>query len=133
MRVTKLIKEYVEEQVKAKYPQTAEEKALKEFETKLENKQEILNDTIKKYAEELCQEANKELGIENWDENRKFAPNSYCYNLVSFSLYNSELGIKAEEARRERNKKITDTIKEILINLELGATKTDLDEMLSKI
>lgn len=133
MKVTKLIREYVAEQVAAKYPETEAEKLYKEKLDKIQNKTDELNNQIKEYASKLCQQANKDLGIDVWaDKNDKIhLPN--CYALIASGSYNNPYTINLRALKNDRNKKINVTIKNILVNLELGATKVELDEMLKNL
>ena len=55
MKVTKLIREYVAEQVMAKYPETEGEKLYREELDEIQNKIDELNNQIKEYALKLCQ------------------------------------------------------------------------------
>lgn len=133
MKVTKLIREYVAEQVMAKYPETESEKLYKEKLDKIQNKTDELNKQIKEYALKLCKQANEDLGIDVWaDKNDKIHLSS-CYNVVSSGSYNNPYAINLQILKNDRNKKINDTIKNILVNLELGATKAELDEMLKNL
>lgn len=133
MKVTKLIREYVAEQVAAKYPETKDEKLYQEKLDKIQNKTDELNKQIKEYSLKLCKQANEDLGIDVWaDKNDKIHLSS-CYNVVSSGSYNNPYATNLRTLKNDRNKKISDTIKNILVNLELGATKAELDEMLKKL
>ena len=133
MKVTKLIREYVAEQVMAKYPETEGEKLYQEKLDEIQNKTDELNNQIKEYASKLCQQANKDLGIDIWaDKNDKIHLSS-CYCIASSGSYNNPYATNLRTLKNDRNKKINDTIKNILVNLELGATKAELDEMLKNL
>lgn len=132
MKVTKLIREYVAEQVIAKYPETEDEKLYKEKLDKIQDKIEELEEKIKSYAAVLCEEANKEFGIEDWEEDDKIHLYDSRRTILS-SGWNNPYIKERSTLKNDRNKKISDTIKNILVNLELGATKAELDEMLKKL
>nr|DAN88186.1 MAG TPA: hypothetical protein [Caudoviricetes sp.] len=133
MKVTKLIREYVAEQVTAKYPETEGEKLYREKLDEIQNKTDELNNQIKEYALKLCQQANEDLGIDAWvDKNDKIHLSS-CYCIASSGSYNNPYATNLRTLKNDRNKKINDTIKNILVNLELGATKAELDEMLKNL
>lgn len=132
MKVTRLIKEYVAEQVMTKYPETEAEKQYTKEIKIIENKVQELNEKLKDYALDLCEQANKDLGIEDWaiDENvHLYSPTRY---LIS-SGWNNPYVKSLNSLKNERKEKINNTIKDILVNLELGATKAELDEMLKKL
>lgn len=131
MKVTKLIKEYVAEQVAAKYPETeAEKQYTKEIEA-IEDKVQEINSKIKDYALSLCEQANKDLGIEDWDKNDCISSARYGYS-ANYG-YNNPYDKNRRSLREERTKKINNAIKDILVNLELGATKAELDMMLRNL
>lgn len=132
MKVTRLIKEYVAEQVTAKYLETEDEKLYKEKLDKIQDKIKELEEKIKSYAAALCEEANKELGIEDWEEDDKIHLYDSRRTILS-SGWNNPYTKKRSTLQNDRNKKISDTIKNILVNLELGATKAELDMMLNNL
>lgn len=133
MKVTKLIREYVAEQVAAKYPETEGEKLYREKLDEIQNKIDELNNQIKEYALKLCQQANKDLGIDIWADKDDKIHLPCRYSLIVSGSYNNPYAIHLRTLKNERNKKIDDTIKNILVNLELGATKAELDEMLKNL
>lgn len=132
MKVTRLIKEYVAEQVIAKYPETEDEKLYQEKFNKIQDKIKELEEKIKNYAAVLCEEANKEFGIEDWEEDDKIHLYDSRRTILS-SGWNNPYIKERNTLKNNRDKKISDTIKNILVNLELGATKAELDEMLKKL
>lgn len=131
MRVTKVIREYITEQVKAKFPITEEEKFYQEFSKIANKKAEELQEKIKNYKKELAKQANKELGIEDW-ENDDGLHFSTSYNIPVMG-YNNPYIQKARKAEQERKEKINKVIKDIIVTLELGGTKADLDKMLAEV
>ena len=131
MKVTKLIREYVAEQVAAKYPETETEKQYTKEIKAIEDKVQEVNSKIKDYALSLCEQANKDLGIEDWDKNDRISSARYGYS-ASYG-YNNPYDKSRRSLREERTKKINNAIKDILVNLELGATKAELDMMLRKL
>lgn len=131
MKVTKLIKEYVAEQVAAKHPETEAEKMCRERLAELKDKAEELNEKVKNYALALCEQANKDLNIADWEKDDRF--HLYVSYTYISSGYNNPYAKELKSLANNRNKKISSTIKDILINLELGATKAELDEMLKNL
>lgn len=131
MKVTKLIKEYVAEQVAVKCPETKMEKRYKEKLDEMQLKAEELNEKVKNYALDLCEQANKDLDIDNWEKDDRFhLYGSYAH--IS-SGYNNPYAKNLNFLKNKRKEKINEAVKNILINLELGATKAELDEMLKKL
>ena len=88
------------------------------------------NEIVFEYAKKLAEELNAKYGFSE-DSNLKA---NNCYNSVSYKCdYNSEFCEEYFKAREERRKKINEKIEEILLTLELGGTKADLDEMLKNV
>ena len=132
MKITKLIKEYVAEQVAAKYPETELEKQYTKEIKNITNKTEELNKKIKDYALDLCKQANKDLGIDDWAASDQLHISPYGGTSISYG-YNNIYDIKRRALCNDRKEKINEAVKNILVNLELGATKAELDEMLKKL
>lgn len=130
MRATKLIKEYVTKKVHEAYPETAEELAWYELKDKMEEAKKKATTIIKDYAETVIAELNVENGFED-----EYALEIYNrLSMVSCGSCNkNKVYLAYYEAREKRIEKIAETIEEILINLELGGTRKDLDEMLANI
>lgn len=130
MRVTKLIKEYVEREIKARIPKSAEEVA---WETERERMNEAItegNERIEALEKEVAKELNLKYGFTK----------DYClipkkhYSTITDKYYGDSEIYKAYcKAKREREEKIFKAIEEILLTLELGGTKTELEEMLAKV
>lgn len=131
MRVTKLIREYVEETVSAipKFANpTPEEQEYKALQSKLTDFQ----NSIDKEIDESVAEAIENFRItHNLGADVKLEVS--CHTKVSWSAYNSNLADKARKAERERKEAKNNAIKEILVSLELGADRKELDEMLKKL
>ena len=131
MRVTRLIREYVEKTVSAmpKFknltPEEQEYKALQSNLTDFQN-------SVDKEVNERVAEA-----IENFRTTHNLGADIKleisCYTKVNWSTYNSDLADKARKAERERKEARDNAIKDILLNLELGADRKELDDMLKKL
>lgn len=124
MRVTKRIEEYIREQVNEK------------FEQKLE---ELRNTTgrRRKEIEKACEEAKRKVYpvFEKLMTEEEFD----CKIEVEFHSYRGDYLKKTPEEEAAENKiialndKRAKTIQDILIALELGGTKEELDRMLANI
>lgn len=126
MRVTKIIREYVEETVNEIYNPLIEN-CSKDFSKK---KNEI-EDILEKMTDEFNAAAKKMIKehgftIDSWSGEEKQIINYSCN--FGKKEYNS-ITDKRNELRDEKRRKIQD----ILVNLELGGTKAELDEMLKNI
>lgn len=128
MRVSKTVREYIEKQVWAKYPKTENElyaeqvkelvnKAHEEHRTRLDQmKKELANEIVAKYG------LTEEMGVQD-----------SAYHDYMFKTWNSPIEIKANTDREGRRKVINQKIEDIIVTLELGGTKADLEKMLSEI
>lgn len=123
MRVTKIIREYVEETVNGIY-----NPIINNCSKGYSEKKNEVEDILEKMADEFDAAAKKiikEHGftINSWNGEEK--------HIVSYTCNFGEKEYRPilEERRKLRDEK-TRKIQDILVNLELGGTKAELDEML---
>lgn len=126
MRVTKIIKEYVEETVNGIYNPIIEN-CSKDYSSKKNEVEDILEKMVDEF-DAAAKKVIKEHGftIDSWSGEEKHII-SYTCNFGK-KEYGS-IADKRNELRDEKRRKIQD----ILVNLELGGTKAELDEMLKNI
>lgn len=130
MKVTKLIREYVETKVSESYPKTATELAWEEHRKNISDAITEANEKVYEFAKKLAKELNTKYHFPV-DNNLTACEH---YNSISNKYnYDSEFYRAYRKAKEERQQKIDEKIKEILITLELGGSKADLDEMLANI
>ena len=139
MRVTKLIREYVENAVDEKIPLPAEPEGI----TALKAEWDELNERITKMVAAECVAfftAHKgectpyycDADFNDIDSIIRYINKNTRVNCGANTL--SFVAKKAYEAeRRAVGQKRRETISEILVSLELGANRAELEEMLSKI
>lgn len=132
MRVTKLIREYVEKSVGA-LPQystekTPEEIAFEECKNKVSDFERNLEDSIKAQVEREIKIFREENNIPD-----DISIERSSYRLLSWSTYASEISAKAQTAKNNKATAKRKAIDEILLNLELGATKKELEEMIKAL
>lgn len=129
MRVTKLIREYVESSVREIYAPKIDACGA-DYKKKMDEVDKILEKMVDEFnaaAKKVIKENGFSVDIEYGTKDKE----------VAIVFYRSRFGNKEYEAVAkeldalvcERNEKI----KEILLTLELGGTKAELDEMLKKI
>lgn len=126
MRVTKIIREYVEETVNGIY-----DPIIGDCSKDYSSKKNEVEDILEKMADEFDVAAKKiikEHGftINSWNGEEK--------HIVSYTCNFGEKEYEPilVERRKLRNEKMQ-KIQDILVNLELGGTKAELDEMLKNI
>lgn len=132
MKVTKIIREYVVRTVNAlpKFrDKTSEEIAYDEMYSKIEAFKIKVDDEVKAFVNEAIMRFKTENNIPE-DIDIKYQDNYYP---VWSSMYNSKI---AKDYHKQENARATakaEAIEEILVNLELGADRKELDEMLKKL
>lgn len=130
MKVTRLIREYVVKKVNENYPKSVAELVYEEHCKNMKDAITEANEKIFEIAQKLAEELNAKYGFSNDSDLKAYKH----YNVVSNEYdYQSEIYKAYRKAKDERKKKIETQIEEILITLELGGSKADLDEMLTNI
>ena len=125
MRVTKIIREYVEKTITSKLPYgkpTAEFKAARET---LDNLRDKLEKETRAYAEQRIASVTSDL-----PEGFKLSLGSCSF--IRSSHYGAPLSIAANEHEYAIRKKREAAIESILVELELGATKADLERLIEQ-
>lgn len=133
MRVTKKVENYIREQVKAKVMpkyevEKAESKRIISLKNDIENR---ASDAAKQAAMAVFNEAKQYSDIFELDESS--VRNAYlsCYHPISIKNYMYTNSVYKWESRyTEEVDKIVDNI---IVTLELGGNKADLDRMLNEI
>ena len=123
MRVTKLIREYVEKTITAKMPYGAPTAEYKAACSKMNELHTEVNDKVVAYAKKLCEEATAQLP-------EGFYVKLYSQVPITTSSYNSPLQCAAGSHERAVHEKRVEAIESILLELELGATKADLERLI---
>lgn len=131
MRVTKLIREYVEKTVKAmpKFKDlTPEEVAYKEMVKKVDEFRNRMNEELKIFLNTAIDEFCEAEGI---PDDVKIEPTTYNTIVSNFCI--AQITAKAHAAEMKRREGCKEAIDEILLSLELGADRKELEEMLTKL
>jgi hypothetical protein len=134
MRVTKVVKEYIEKQVRAKIEQKYQE------EKKESNRIRDIKFDIEQRAREAAFEAAKVILDEAKQYNDVLEYQTPSYNKISFWGLNDWIQMKDacylnsvhKWESRMRNE-IQEAVQNIIVALELGGNKADLDRMLSEL
>lgn len=128
MRVTKIIRDYVEKRVNEIYGElTEEEKLYEEEKAKFENEVKLANERIRKIIEEESEKIPNPYGL------RLDITTSTIYSTWRYGGELPEIQAKARIKENERADKKNKAIENILITLELGGTKAQLEEMLKEL
>ena len=132
MRVTKIIKEYVEKTVSAlpKFKnESPEEIKYNEMHSKIEKFKSGVADEVEAFVKEAIERFREENNSPS-DIKIKFQTSYYP---ISSDMWLSEIKNAADKQKNARVAAKHKAIEEILVNLELGGTKAELDEMLKKL
>lgn len=129
MRVTKIVREYIEDSVN---------KALSEKST-AEKEYEAFHKDIRQFIEQVEDEVRHMVdeAIENYRITHNIPDDIKItqtdYTLVHCGDWNSALRNEANAMKKKRDAEKERAVKDIILTLELGGTKADLDIMLSKV
>ena len=134
MKVTKIIREYVEERVNEIFAEpTAIEREYEEKQKQFKLYIEKLNTEINNFIDSKVKELEK-----NNPDNLSFCRNTsktYIYDGTDWRCNETEnsLSFKARKAKEEREAQCYKAKKNIFVNLELGANKEQLESMFQKL
>lgn len=124
MRVTKIIREYVEKTVTAKMPYGAPMEEFQAANKELNDLCDRLEKQVEAYADELLN------GIDNLPEGFTIKRTNNC--IFSASSWNSPMHCASNAHQKEVRNKRAAAIERILLELELGATKADLERLIEE-
>lgn len=130
MRVTKTVREYIEKQIRAKFPKTEEELQYEQNQQIVSKANEEIYKRIARASKEIVAQVGQEYGLtEEIAHNR--SNDTYARN--DWDTYNTKAREQANKAERARHATIQEKIDDIIVTLELGGTKADLEKMLAEI
>ena len=135
MKVTKLIREYVEKSVAKAMP--PREEGADEIQVEYEALEKDIDEYAKKRMAEFLEKHKGNVRgyylSHEYDEFEKIK----AYLIRDICIHTPSIRTKASDEIREENKKLAkareNIIEDILINLELGGTKADLDRMIAEL
>ena len=131
MRVTKLIREYVEKKVRETYPKSPEELAWEEELDRFHKSEREFEERGYELLKSLAEEINVKYGFEPQGEKELGVLRAYTGRTYgSIDHWGHPIREAARKAQDARSKKIDETIEDILITLEMGGTRADLDAKL---
>ena len=125
MRVTKIIREYVEKTINSKLAYGAPKEEYEAASKKLSDLGTEINEKVEAYAAQLIAEHQPSL-----PEGFKLKLSNY--NAVNWTSYDSPMYNKSQAHIDEVKKKRATAIESILVELELGATKADLERLIEQ-
>ena len=134
MRVTKTIKDYVTRMVSEIYSEpTEEEKVFKTLAEEIAVTVDEINKEFRPIIEKRLEEFNMAHNLDERTGGLRFRNELICFSDSWELTHYSEIGKTVKEAKETREKKIRDAIENIILTLELGGNKADLDRMLNEL
>ena len=130
MKVTKLIREYVERAVDSAYPEPNSVKILKEANDRMEEAKREVNERVKVYVTSILPTIKEKYNIP--DEFNVTVNEDNFYSVISSSRDNA-LRRKVADDKIKVEKEKKNKRDEILLALELGANRAELDEMIKNL
>ena len=124
MRVTKIIREYVEKTITNALPYGAPRDEYIAANQKMNELCERLEEQVDAYAKELV------ASIDSLPEG--FTIKRTRNNILTSSSWNSPMQEASNAHEREIRNKRAAAIEQVLVELELGATKTDLERLIKE-
>lgn len=124
MRVTKLIRDYVEKTIEAKIPYGEPVQAYKREAKALSDLRDQLEEKVDAYAKELL------ASVDNLPEGFTITKSHNC--VFNSSSWNSPMHIASNAEERRVREKRQEAVENILLELELGATKADLERLIAE-
>lgn len=125
MRVTKIIREYVEKTIESKIPFGKPVADYKEATAQMQAQRRLLNEQVTAYAISLIETANASLP-------EGFVLSVACGDKITSTDYRAPLREESEKHQRKVREKRKQAIESILVELELGATKADLERLIEQ-
>ena len=128
MRVSKVVREYIEKQVNAKYPKTENEQNFDKLTDIVSKANEQYHKLMEQAKEKIIEEISKDFNLPTKCVDKK---TNYSYS--PFGTWGTKERELADIDRQNRRVAISHKVEDIIVNLELGGTKADLEKMLSEI
>ena len=135
MRVTRVIREYIEQKVEERYPmpEKVQTAAQLEYDDLLKRCKVFVQNEAEKFVKAYVNDIEKVSwgGHNDCDEQKikDFVERASA----SFSGITLKVDTEYQKARRKLNEKRAKAVREIIVELELGATKADLAELLANL
>lgn len=135
MTISEISEKYIKKEVSEIFNShiTEEEKVFNEFVKKMKAEVRSINKECRVLIEKRAKEFNETYNLTN-EAGINFNPKkTFCECNEYMTERRTEIGKKSDKAERERQKKIDKTVEDIILTLELGGTKEDLDRMLNEL
>lgn len=126
MRVSKAVRNYIENEVAKRFPKTERELQHEQNKDIVSKANQEIEKRVAIALTSIMADVAKEYGITDEIAIRRYERNYFdTWDCVSHKNANTD--------RRAREEQINKTIENIIVTLELGGTKADLEKMLAEI
>lgn len=135
MTISEISEKYIKKEVSEIFNShiTEEEKVFNEFVKKMKAEVRSINKECRALIEKRTKEFNETYNLTN-ETGISFSPKkTFCECNEYMTERGTEIGKKSDKAERDRQKKIDKAVEDIILTLELGGTKEDLDRMLNEL
>ena len=128
MRVSKTVREYIEKQVAKRFAKSENELQYEQDSHLVAVANDEYHQLMKKASEEITKQL---IAKHNIAEEMVEERSSYSYS--PFGTWNAKIRELADKDRRVRQEEQSKKVNDIIVTLELGGTKADLEKMLEEI
>ena len=129
MRVSRVVREYIEEKVRKAFAEkSTAEIEYEELRQKISDFRSTLNDAVDDFIKMAIMEFRTEFNI---PDDIEIKPSDY--DRLRTCEWNSAIRNEAVTMEHKRATAISNAIKDIVVTLELGGTRDDLDKMLANL
>lgn len=128
MRVSKTVRDYIEKQVERKLPKTENELHYDKV-TKIVN---TANEEYHKLMEQAKQEVIVQL-VAKYGLEEDMVEKKSCYSYSPFGTWGTKARELNDQDHQNRVAIFKQKVEDIIVTLELGGTKADLEKMLAEI
>ena len=126
MRVSKAVRNYIEKEVEKRFPKTERELQHEQNKDIVSQANQEIKDRMATALTMIMDDIAKKYNITNEIAVRR-------YDRDYFDVWDCASQNNAIKDRRAREEQINKTIEDIIVTLELGGTKADLEKMLAEI
>ena len=126
MRVSKAVRSYIEKEVEKRFPKTERELQHEQNKEMISQANQEIKDRVVIALTTIMADVAEKYNITNEIAVRR-------YDRDYFDTWDCVSHNNANKDRRAREEQINKTIEDIIVTLELGGTKADLEKMLAEI
>ena len=128
MRVSKTVREYIEKQVERKLPKTENELNYDRITQTINTANEEYHRLMEQAKQNVIVQLVEKYGLEEDMVEKKS-----CYSYAPFGTWGTKARQLNDQDHQNRVAIFNQKVEEIVVNLELGGTKADLEKMLAEI